>query len=135
MAKNRHKRHGRQRGEEIARNLIEYRAYLGDKEIPGVGQLSGYTIVEADEGEKIENLSGEKGRYAILEYGEDPCLNYDFVLYVSDSLSILRPIFEILCIENNKDLIKALGRTGYLILWRWKCKAIFEMDKSKRNQA
>ena len=128
MAKNRHKRHGRQGGEEIARNLIEYRAYLGDKEIPGVGQLSGYTIVEADEGEKIENLSGEKGRYAILEYGEDPCWNYEFVLYVSDSLSILRPIFESLCNENYKDLIGSFVESRVMLELLWKSKTINDID-------
>ena len=61
MAKNRHKRHGRQEGEEIARNLIEYRVYVGDKEVPCVRLVYGYTLMEADQGETIENIAARRG--------------------------------------------------------------------------
>lgn len=95
----------------------------------------GYTLMEADEGEKIDNIIGEKGRYAILEYGEDPCWNYEFVLYVSDSLSILRPIFDMLCIENDKELTESFTCSMFLIQWLWKSKRIEDMIKVKRSEA
>ena len=84
--------------------------------------------MEADEGEKIDNIIGEKGRYAILEYGEDPCWNYEFVLYVSASLSLLRPIFDMLCIECDKELTKSMAYTNFLIFFLWKSKEINEID-------
>ena len=89
--------------------------------------------MEADLGEDICNILGEKGRYAILEYGEDPCWNYEFVLYVSDSLSILRPIFDLLCIECDKDLTSSMTYTNFLILSLWKSKEINEADKAKNS--
>ncbi|MDX9797583.1 MAG: hypothetical protein WDA59_04545 [Methanofastidiosum sp.] len=135
MAENRHKCHERQEGEQIARNLIEYRAYLGDSEVPCVRQVYGYTLMEADEGEILDNIIGEKGRYAILEYGEDPCWNYEFVLYVSDSLSVLRPIFDLLCIECDKDLTRSMAHTNFLILYLWLSKEINDMDKANKNEA
>ena len=91
--------------------------------------------MEADDGEKIDNIIGEKGRYAILEYGEDPCWNYEFVLYVSDSLSILRPIFDMLCIECDKDLTRSMTYTSFLIFSLWKSKEINDMDKANKNEA
>lgn len=91
--------------------------------------------METDKGETIENILGEKGRYAILEYGEDPCWNYEFVLYVSDSLSILRPIFEMLCIECDKDLTRSMAYTNFLTLYLWKSKDINDMDKANKNEA
>ncbi len=90
--------------------------------------------MEADEGEEICNILGEKGRYAILEYGEDPCWNYEFVLYLSDSLSILRPIFDLLCIECDKDLTRSMTHTTFLILSLWKSKDINEADKANKNK-
>ncbi len=80
--------------------------------------------MEAGEGEVIENIVGEKGRYAILEYGEDPYWNYEFVLYVSDSLSILRPIFDLLCIECDKDLTASSIHSTFIVQWLWKGKTI-----------
>ena len=135
MAKNRHKRHGRGEGGRIARNLIEYRAYVGDKEVPCVRLVYGYTLMEADQGGTIENIAGEKGRYAILEYGEDPCWNYEFVLYVSDNLSILRPVFEILCNENYKDLIESFVDSRVMLELLWKSREINDMDKANKNEA
>lgn len=135
MAENRHKRHGREEGERIARNLIEYRAYLGDSDIPCVRLVYGYTLMEADDGEKIDNIIGEKGKYAILEYGEDPRWNYEFVLYVSDNLSILRPIFDLLCIENDKDLTKSMTHANFLIFFLWKSRTINDIDKATKNEA
>ena len=91
--------------------------------------------MEADQGGTIENITGEKGRYAILEYGEDSCWNYEFVLYVSDSLSILRPIFDILCSECDKELIRLMSYTNFLIFYLWKGKEINNMDKVNKNEA
>ena len=91
--------------------------------------------MEADKGETIENITGDKGRYAILEYGEDPCWNYEFVLYVSNSLPILRPIFDLLCIECDKDLTRSMSYTNFLILYLWKSKEINDMDKANKNEA
>jgi len=108
---------------------------VGDIDIPCVRLVYGYTLMEADEGEKIDNIIGEKGRYAILEYGEDPCWNYEFVLYVSDNLSILRPIFDMLCIECDNDLTKSMAYTNFLIFSLWKSKAINDMDKANKNEA
>jgi len=129
LAKNRHKRHEKRKGEEIARNLIEYRVYVADKEVPCVRLVYGYTLMEADPGETIENIAGGKGRYAILEYGEDPCWNYEFVLYVSDNLSILRPIFEILCNENYKDLIESFVDSRVMLELLWKSREINDIDR------
>jgi len=91
--------------------------------------------MEADQCGKIENIAGEKGRYAILEYGEDPCWNYEFVLYVSDSLSILRPVFEILCNENNTELIESFVDSRAMLELLWKSKEINDMDKANKNEA
>ena len=91
--------------------------------------------MEADQGENIGNILGDKERYAILEYGEDPCWNYEFVLYVSDSLSILRPVFDLLCIECDKDLTRSMSYTNFLILYLWKSRVINDMDKANKNEA
>lgn len=102
--------------------------YIGDRELPCIRIVYGYTLMEAGQGETIENIAGEKGRYAILEYGEDPCWNYEFVLYVSDSLSILRPIFESLCNENYKDLIGSFVESRVMLELLWKSKTINDID-------
>ena len=135
MAENRHKRHEKRKGEQIARNLIEYRVYIGDRELSCIRVVYGYTLMEADDDEIIENIAGEKGRYAILEYGEDPCWNYEFVLYVSDNLSILRPIFEMLCNENYKDLIESFVDSRVMLELLWKSREINDMDKANKNEA
>ena len=90
--------------------------------------------MEADQGGTIENITGEKGRYAILEYGEDPCWNYEFVLYVSDSLSILRPIFDILCSENYKDLIGSFVDSRVMLELLWKSKEINDNDRVNKGE-
>ena len=101
---------------------------MGDIDIPCVRLIYGYTLMEAEEGEQICNILGEKGRYAILEYGEDPCWNYEFVLYISDNLSILRPIFEMLCNECDKDLTRSMRYTNFMIFSLWKSKDINDID-------
>ncbi|NMC64502.1 MAG: hypothetical protein GYA55_15155, partial [SAR324 cluster bacterium] len=77
---------------------------------------------------------GEEGRYAILEYMKDSCWNYGFVLYVSDNLSILRPVFDMHCNENYKDLIESFVDSRVMLELMWKSKEINDIDKGNKGR-
>jgi len=119
----------------MPKNLIIYRAYVGDKSMPNVRKVYGYTLAEAEEGEVMNSREGNKGKYAILECGEDPSWDSAMVLYVSDNLSDIRPVFDDLCKENDTELNKTATDTKVMIQSLWKSKMIYDIDNSQKIES